>query len=35
MDILTFLGLNYRVVSPKILYFVDPGINISKIRSIG
>ena len=35
MDILTFLGLNYRVASLKTLYFVVPGINIQKIRSIG
>ena len=35
MDILTFLGLNYRVASVIILYFVVPGISIQKIRSIG
>ena len=35
MDILTFLGLNYRVASHITLYFVVPGINITKIRSIG
>ena len=35
MDILTFLGLYYRVASLITLYFVVPGINISKIRSIG
>ena len=35
MDILTFLGLDYRVASLIILYFVVPGISISKIRSIG
>jgi len=31
MDILKILGLDYRVA----LYFVVPGINIPKIRSIG
>ena len=31
-DILTFLGLDYRVASPITLYFVVPGINIPKIR---
>ena len=35
MDILTFLGLDYRVASPITLYFVVPGINIPKNRSIG
>ena len=35
MDILTFLGLDYRVASLIALYFVVPGINIPKIRSIG
>ena len=35
MDILTFLGLDYRVASPIILYFVVPGISIPKIRPIG
>ena len=35
MDILTFLGLDYRVASLITLYFVVPGINIPKIRSIG
>ena len=34
MDILTFLGLDYRVASLETLYFVVPGINIPKIRSI-
>ena len=33
MDILTFKGLDYRVASLIILYFVVPGIYISKIRS--
>ena len=35
LDILTFLGLYYRVASLITLYFVVPGINIPKIRSIG
>ena len=35
MDILTFLGLDYRVASLILLYFVVPEINIPKIRSIG
>ena len=35
MDIITFLGLGFRVASLIILYFVVPGINISKIRSNG
>ena len=35
MDILTFLGLDYRVASLIILYFVVPGISIPKIRPIG
>ena len=35
MDILTFLGLDYRVASLITSYFVVPGINIPKIRSIG
>ena len=35
MDILTFLGLYYRVASLIIFYFVVPGISIPKIRSIG
>ena len=35
MDILTFLGLDYRVASLIILYFVVPGISVPKIRSIG
>ena len=35
MDILTFLGLDYRVVSLIILYFVVSGISIPKMRSIG
>ena len=30
MDILTFLGLDYRVASLITLYFVVPGINIPK-----
>ena len=34
MDILTFLGLDYRVASLITLYFVVSGINIPKIRSI-
>ena len=32
MDILNFLGLDYRVASLIQLYFVVPGINIPKIR---
>ena len=35
MDILTFVGLDYRVASLIILYFVVPGIYIPKIRSNG
>ena len=35
MDILTFLGLDYRVDSLIIMYFVVPWISIPKIRSIG
>ena len=35
MDILTFLGLDYRVALLETLYFVVPGINIPKIRPIG
>ena len=35
MDILTFLGLDYRVASLITLYFVVSGICISKITSIG
>ena len=36
MDKLTFLGLDYRVDSPiTYIYFVVPGINKPKIRSIG
>ena len=35
MDILTFLGLDYRVALLITLYFVVPGINIPKIRLIG
>ena len=35
MDILTFLGLDYRIASHIILYFVVSGISILKIRSIG
>ena len=34
-DILTFLGLVYRVASLIILFVVVPGINILKIRSNG
>ena len=34
MDILTYLGLDYRVASLIILIFVVPGINIPKIKSI-
>ena len=30
MDVLTFLGLNYRVASLITLYFVVTGINIQK-----
>ena len=33
-DIMTFLGLNYRDTSLKILYFVVLGISIPIIRSI-
>jgi len=33
MDILTFLGHDYRVASLIIMYFVVPGISIPKIRS--
>ena len=35
MDMLTFFGIDYRVASLIILYFVVPGIRIPKIRSIG
>ena len=35
MDILTFLGLDYRVALLIILYFVVPGINIPKLKSNG
>ena len=35
MDILTYLGLDYRVASLITLYFVVPWINIPKTRSIG
>ena len=35
MDILTFLGRDYRVASLITLYFVVPEINIPKIRLIG
>ena len=35
MDILTFLGLDYRVASLITLYFVVPVINTPKIRSNG
>ena len=35
MDILTFLGLGYKVASLITLNFVVPKINIPKIRSIG
>ena len=31
IDILTFLGHDYRVASLIILYFVVPGISIPKI----
>ena len=31
MDILTFLGIDYRVALLITLYFVVPGINIPKI----
>ena len=34
-DILTFLGLDYIDASLITLYFVDLGISIPKIRSIG
>ena len=34
MDILTFLGLEYRVTSLIILYFVVRGISIQKINRI-
>ena len=34
MDILTYLGLDYRVASLITIYFVVLGINIPKIRSI-
>ena len=34
MDIVTFLGPDYRVASLIILYFDVPGINIPKIRSL-
>ena len=32
MDILTFLGLDYRVASLIKLYFVVPETNLPKIR---
>ena len=35
IDILTFLGLDYRVALLIILYFVVPEIIIPKIRTIG
>ena len=35
MDIITFLGLDYRVALLIILYFVVPGISIPKFRTIG
>ena len=35
MDILTYLGLDYRFASLITLYFVVQGINIQKIRSNG
>ena len=35
MDILTFLGLDYRVASLIIMYIVVTGISIPKIRTIG
>ena len=34
-DILTFLGLDYKDASLITTYFVVPGINIPKFRSIG
>ncbi len=34
-DIFTFLGLDYRDASLKIVYFVDLKISILKIRPIG
>ena len=34
MDILTFLGLDYRDVSLIVLYFIDLEINNLKIRPI-
>ena len=35
MDILTFLGIDYRVALLTILYFVVPGFSIPKIRTFG
>ena len=35
MDILTYLGLDYRVASLITLFFVVPGINTPKTRTIG
>ena len=35
MDIITFLGLDYKVAFLIVLYFVVPGISIPKIRTIG
>ena len=35
IDVLTFLGLYYRVASLRILYIVVPGINIPKSRASG
>ena len=35
MDILTFLGLDYRDASLITLYFVVLGISIPKIRPMG
>ena len=35
MALLTYLGLDYRVASLIKLYFVVPGISITKIRLIG
>ena len=35
MDILIFLGRDYRVALLIVLYFVVPGISIPKIRTIG
>ena len=35
MDILTFLGLDYRVASLITLHLIEIGIRIQKIRWIG